>query len=344
MLISPRIFHPRHFAALVLPSSPTHPPSCRSFTRHLPHHSPQRCVHSQASNPHHAPPNSEDEAETHFGFQTVSSREKTSKVHQVFEQVASKYDQMNDAMSLGIHRLWKDQFVRMLSPRPGTKILDVAGGTGDIAFRLIKYMDYVQQQRPFGSAAQPRHAAPTETNELGLPVEKEPPVTDALRADVTVCDLSQSMLDVGRSRAQRNGLDTRIDWVCGNAEELPFPDDTFDAYTIAFGIRNVTHMDRALDEAYRVLKRGGRLMVLEFSQVQNPLLEWLYEKYSFQVIPVMGQLIASDWQSYQYLVESIRMFPNQEDFRQFIADTGFAAATFRNLTNGVCAIHSGFKL
>ncbi|GAV03801.1 hypothetical protein RvY_14180 [Ramazzottius varieornatus] len=268
----------------------------------------------------------QEETSTHFGFETVLDTEKTGKVHQVFEQVADTYDLMNDLMSAGIHRLWKDQFVRTLALFPGTKILDVAGGTGDIAFRLVRSMDETSRR--------------TKKAKAGSPTDK---LEEGGDHDVTVLDLSESMLEVGKKRALSLNIESRIKWVHGNAEELPFPDATFDAYTIAFGIRNVTHIEVALDEAYRVLKPGGRFMCLEFSQVPNPLLAWLYEKYSFQVIPVMGQLIASDWKSYQYLVESIRMFPDQEDFRLMLEEAGFQMATFTNLSQGICAIHSGFK-
>uniref|UniRef100_A0A6I8P995 2-methoxy-6-polyprenyl-1,4-benzoquinol methylase, mitochondrial n=1 Tax=Ornithorhynchus anatinus TaxID=9258 RepID=A0A6I8P995_ORNAN len=205
------------------------------------------------------------EADTHFGFQTVSEAEKGGKVYQVFESVAKKYDVMNDSMSLGIHRIWKDLLLQQMRPHPGTQLLDVAGGTG-------------------------------------------------------------------------------LAWVVGDAEELPFDDDKFDVYTIAFGIRNVTHMDRALEEAYRVLRPGGRFLCLEFSQVTNPLVARLYDLYSFQVIPVLGEVIAGDWKSYQYLVESIRRFPAQEEFKEMIEDAGFRKVTYRSLTSGIVAIHSGFKL
>ncbi|KAI2568311.1 coenzyme Q5, methyltransferase [Homo sapiens] len=204
-------------------------------------------------------------AETHFGFETVSEEEKGGKVYQVFESVAKKYDVMNDMMSLGIHRVWKDLLLWKMHPLPGTQLLDVAGGTG-------------------------------------------------------------------------------LAWVLGDAEELPFDDDKFDIYTIAFGIRNVTHIDQALQEAHRVLKPGGRFLCLEFSQVNNPLISRLYDLYSFQVIPVLGEVIAGDWKSYQYLVESIRRFPSQEEFKDMIEDAGFHKVTYESLTSGIVAIHSGFKL
>ncbi|KAI4454415.1 methyltransferase [Holotrichia oblita] len=250
--------------------------------------------------------------QTHFGFQSVPEEEKSEKVHKVFEDVASKYDIMNDAMSMGIHRVWKDIFMHTLSPTNNTKLLDVAGGTGDIAFR---FLDYVRNS----SSSDGCH--------------------------VTVCDINKAMLDVGESRCQKMNYDKKlISWKVGDAEKLPFEDNSFNAYTIAFGIRNVTHIDKALLEAYRVLEPGGRFLCLEFSQLETNLAQWLYDLYSFQVIPVMGHLIAGQWQHYQYLVESIRKFPNQETFKAMIEDAGFRQVTYENLTMGVVAIHSGFKL
>ncbi|CAH0391164.1 unnamed protein product [Bemisia tabaci] len=252
---------------------------------------------------------------THFGFEVVDENEKTEKVHQVFESVASSYDKMNDAMSFGIHRIWKDIFIDRLGPVPGTRLLDVAGGTGDIAFRFLKYL-------------------------------KNTGNSDAhSESHVTISDINEHMLNVGKGRAQKLGYsDEQISWLLANAEELPIEDNSYTAYTIAFGIRNVTHMDRALAEAYRVLKPGGRFLCLEFSHVNNQVLQWLYDRYSFEVIPVMGQVIAGDWKSYEYLVESIRQFPNQEDFSKMIRSAGFRCVSYENLTFGVVAIHSGFKL
>ncbi|CAG9558873.1 unnamed protein product [Danaus chrysippus] len=225
-----------------------------------------------------------EKKKTHFGFETVDEDEKTKKVHKVFETVADKYDLMNDVMSFGVHRLWKDMFMMMLAPTPGTKLLDMAGGTGDIAFRYINYLK--------------NQAGPND-----------------VRSSVTISDINQSMLDVGKIRAERLGYmkDSMvdIDWVCADAEKLPLPDDSYNAYTIAFGIRNCTHIDKVLEEAYRVLRPGGRFLCLEFSQLTNGALQWLYDQYSFQVIPVMGQIVAGQWQPYQYLVESIRQFPDQ---------------------------------
>nr|CAI5828075.1 unnamed protein product [Callosobruchus analis] len=252
-----------------------------------------------------------EERQTHFGFEKVKESEKERKVHKVFENVAQDYDVMNDAMSLGIHRIWKDYFMCSLSPTHNTKLLDVAGGTGDIAFRFIDYAK-----------------------------------TENLRnCHVTVTDINANMLGVGKIRSTTLKHDpNQIAWQEGNAEQLPFKDNSFNAYTIAFGIRNCTHIDKVLQEAYRVMQPGGRFMCLEFSQLENAAAQWAYDQYSFQVIPVLGQLIAGEWKAYQYLVESIRQFPNQESFKQMIEEAGFRQVTYENLTLGVVAIHSGFKL
>jgi demethylmenaquinone methyltransferase/2-methoxy-6-polyprenyl-1,4-benzoquinol methylase len=247
----------------------------------------------------------DDDQTTHFGFQTVGEAEKAGMVHGVFTRVASKYDIMNDLMSGGVHRLWKDAMMDWLAPRPGQRLLDVAGGTGDVAFRFLK-------------------RAPTAT--------------------ATVLDMTESMLVEGRKRAEADRLADRLDWVVGDAMALPFADNTFDVYTISFGIRNVTRIPDALSEAFRVLRPGGRLMVLEFSHIPNEGLQWLYDRYSFNVIPVMGQVVAGDRDSYQYLVESIRKFPDQETFAGMIRAAGFDQVKYRNLTMGVAALHSGWKL
>ena len=243
--------------------------------------------------------------ETHFGFQTVAEDEKAGLVHGVFSRVASRYDVMNDVMSVGIHRVWKNAMMDWLAPRDGQQLLDVAGGTGDIAFRFLKR---------------------------------------APRARVTVCDMTESMLVEGRKRAEAETLADRLGWVTGDAMALPFKDNSFDRYTISFGIRNVTRIPDALAEAYRVLRPGGRLMVLEFSQLPVPAMQWAYDRYSFNVIPVMGQLIANDRDSYQYLVESIRKFPDQDTFAAMIRDAGFDRVQYRNLSLGIAALHSGWKL
>ncbi len=226
-------------------------------------------------------------------------------VHGVFTNVASKYDVMNDVMSVGIHRLWKDAMMDWLAPRAGQRLLDVAGGTGDISFRFLKRAD---------------------------------------QTNAVVLDMTESMLIEGRQRAEAGNMAERLDWVVGDAMALPFEDNSFDRYTISFGIRNVTRIPDALKEAYRVLKPGGRLMVLEFSQLPNAGMQKLYDLYSFNVIPRMGKLIADDYDSYQYLVESIRKFPDQETFKGMIQETGFDNVKYRNLTMGVAALHSGWKI
>ncbi|XP_031193412.1 2-methoxy-6-polyprenyl-1,4-benzoquinol methylase, mitochondrial [Mastomys coucha] len=277
--------------------------------------------------------------ETHFGFETVTEEEKGGKVYQVFESVAKKYDLMNDMMSLGIHRAWKDLLIRKMHPLPGTQLLDVAGGTGDIAFRFLSYVQSQQQRR---QRRQLRTQQNLSWDEIAKKYQnKEDPLGGSL---VMVCDINREMLKIGKQKALDQGYTTGLAWVLGDAEELPFDDDRFDVYTIAFGIRNVTHIDRALQEAHRVLKPGGRFLCLEFSQVNDPLISRLYDLYSFQVIPVIGEVIAGDWKSYQYLVESIRKFPNQEEFKDMIEDAGFQKVTYESLTTGIVAIHSGFKL
>ena len=248
---------------------------------------------------------SDQDGSTHFGFRTVPEADKAGMVHGVFSRVASKYDIMNDVMSGGVHRLWKDAMMDWLAPRSGQRLLDVAGGTGDVAFRFLR--------RAPGAVA-------------------------------TVCDMTEPMLAEGQKRAEAESMADRLTWVAGDAMALPFADRSFDVYTISFGIRNVTRIADALAEAYRVLKPGGRLMVLEFSQVPNPGLQWAYDRYSFNVIPVMGQIIAGDRDSYQYLVESIRKFPGQETFAGMIRDAGFGQVRYRNLTMGVACLHSGWKL
>lgn len=245
-----------------------------------------------------------------FGSQHVTPEEKTGLVRGVFDSVATRYDVMNDLMSGGLHRLWKDTFVRAVAPRPGLKYLDVAGGTGDIAFRIKKKIAQLQPES-------------TETR-------------------ITVCDLNEHMLAVGQDRAiDRGYLD--LEWVTGNAESLPFPAETYDVYTIAFGLRNVTRIDAALTEACRVLRPGGRFYCLEFSQVRNPLLARAYDLYSEKIIPEIGARVAQDRDSYQYLVESIRKFPARTQLKLRMEQAGFKACQVRALSGGIVAIHSGMK-
>ncbi|XP_040011665.1 2-methoxy-6-polyprenyl-1,4-benzoquinol methylase, mitochondrial [Xiphias gladius] len=281
-----------------------------------------------------------DDRSTHFGFETVPEAEKAKRVYKVFENVAQKYDVMNDAMSLGIHRLWKDALLHVMHPQPGARLLDVAGGTGDIAFR---FLEYVRSQRE----RQRRRAARSAQTPSWQDISNSYSAEDDDRpheSRAVVCDINKEMLKVGKQKADSMGIGAGLSWVVGDAEELPFDDDQFDIYTIAFGIRNVTHIDQALQEALRVLKPGGRFMCLEFSKVTNPVLARLYDAYSFQMIPVLGEVIAGDWKSYQYLVESIRNFPDQEEFKRMIEDTGFYSVQYYNFTGGVVALHSGFKL
>ena len=237
-----------------------------------------------------------------FGYQQVSPAEKTQRVGGVFTSVAARYDLMNDAMSGGMHRLWKDRFVRRVKPRAGEQVLDMAGGTGDIAFRLA---------------------------EAG--------------ASVTVADINPAMLEVGIERAQKRGLDGLV-WTEANAESLTFPDRFFDAYTIAFGIRNVTDIPAALREAHRVLRRGGRFFCLEFSTTIWPGFKEVYDAYSHRLVPRLGQLLAQDADSYRYLVESIRRFPDMPAFEAMIRDAGFANTRVEPLLGGLVAIHSGWKI
>ena len=248
---------------------------------------------------------------THFGFKTVAEDEKATMVHGVFSNVASKYDVMNDAMSMGIHRIWKDAMMNWLAPRAGQKLLDVAGGTGDISFRFL--------------------------NRAGM-------TTGTGTAHATVLDLTEPMLVAGAKRAEAAQMADNLNWVVGDAMALPFKDNTFDVYTISFGIRNVTRIPDALAEAFRVLRPGGRLMVLEFSQIPNDMMQKVYDLYSFNIIPKLGEMIANDSESYQYLVESIRKFPKQDDFAEMIRHAGFANVKYRNMSMGIAALHSGWKI
>ena len=247
-----------------------------------------------------------DDYKTWFGFRRVEAAEKPALVRGVFERVAGRYDLMNDLMSGGIHRLWKADLIDWLDPRPGQLLLDVAGGTGDIAFRYL---------RRAGKEAR-----------------------------AIVCDLTPAMLLVGRDRAIDRGVVKGIDWLAGDAQNLPLADRSVDAYTIAFGLRNVTDIDRALAEARRVLKPGGRFICLEFSQVILPLLKQLYDLYSFRVLPWMGRIVAGDRDSYVYLVESIRRFPAQGALIERMRAVGLDQASYRNLSGGIAALHSAWRI
>jgi demethylmenaquinone methyltransferase/2-methoxy-6-polyprenyl-1,4-benzoquinol methylase len=237
-----------------------------------------------------------------FGYEDIPATEKTARVGGVFTNVASRYDLMNDAMSGGMHRLWKDRFVRRVQPRTGEQILDMAGGTGDIAFRLA-----------------------------------------SSGASVTVADINPAMLDVGMERAAKRGIDGLV-WTEANAETLTFPDRFFDAYTIAFGIRNVTDIPKALREANRVLRRGGRFFCLEFSTTLWPGFREIYDAYSHKMVPKLGQLLAQDSESYRYLIESIRRFPDMPTFERMIGESGFVRTKVEPLLGGLVAIHSGWKI
>ena len=252
--------------------------------------------------------------ETSFGFRTVKTGEKARLVRSVFDSVASKYDLMNDLMSGGVHRIWKSVFLDRIGPQPGEQLIDVAGGTGDIAAGFLKRAD----ERPSAARKQP--------------------------AKAVICDINYEMLKAGETRPDMIALGERLTRVTGDAENLPFPDKSFDAYTIAFGIRNVTDMDAALNNAYRVLKPGGRFFCLEFSHPITEGLQKAYDAYSFNVIPWLGEKVADDRESYQYLVESIRKFPAQEAFAARIKKAGFANVKYENLSAGVAAIHSGWRV
>jgi ubiquinone/menaquinone biosynthesis methyltransferase len=271
-------------------------------------------------------------SETHFGFESVGVNEKEGRVREVFENVADSYDVMNDFMSGGLHRYWKDHFVDLaavasmasaIRQHPGSelRILDVAGGTGDISFRFVDAAGCQERSKSSG----------------------EDPIS------MTVCDINPEMLRVGEQRARERYGSSLLDgskalsFVEGNAQDLHFEDDSFDLYTIAFGLRNVTDVDKALSEALRVLRPGGRFMCLEFSQVPDPILRSIYDTYSFNVIPELGRLVANDRASYQYLVESIRKFSDQEELVKRMAAAGFQSPKYSNLTGGIVAIHEGWK-
>lgn len=252
-------------------------------------------------------------SQTDFGYRDVPEDEKSPLVRRVFDSVAGRYDLMNDLMSGGVHRLWKAALLDWLMPRPGMTLIDIAGGTGDIAFRFL----------------------------------------DRVSGDgrAVVCDINRAMLDIGRDRAIDRGILARtsasrgaIDWLCGDAEALPLPAMIADVATNAFGLRNVTHKDRALAEAYRVLRPGGRFLCLEFSHVALPLIGTLYDRYSFSVVPWLGERVAGDRDAYQYLVESIRRFPDQDTLAGMFEAAGFARVGYRNLSGGIAAIHAGWRL
>jgi demethylmenaquinone methyltransferase / 2-methoxy-6-polyprenyl-1,4-benzoquinol methylase len=245
-----------------------------------------------------------------FGYRDVPAAEKAGMVRQVFESVAPRYDLMNDLMSVGVHRLWKNALVDVLNPRPGERFLDVAGGTGDIAFRIVRRQLAKGGERP----------------------------------DVTVCDINAAMLAVGRDRAADRGLLKGLTWTTGDAENLPFPDRSFDGYTIAFGLRNVTDIDKALGEAHRVLKPGGRFYCLEFSKVTSAPVGRVYDAYSSRALPFFGRIVAKDAESYRYLHESIRRFPPQRELARRMREAGFANVAWRDMTLGVVALHSGWRI
>lgn len=248
---------------------------------------------------------SRDDKTTHFGFREVPESAKAGLVGQVFSSVASRYDVMNDVMSFGIHRLWKRFTIGQAGVRTGQKVLDLAGGTGDLAAQFV-----------------------TQVGATGL---------------VTVADINAAMLDVGRARFADRGLAGNVEFVQANAELLPFPDNYFDCITIAFGLRNVTHIDAALASMFRVLKPGGRLLVLEFSKPVLPGLNTVYDAYSFHLLPKLGKLIANDEESYRYLVESIRKHPDQETLKEMMEKAGFERAHYFNLSGGIVALHKGYK-
>ncbi len=246
-----------------------------------------------------------DQNTTHFGYETVNTAEKQEKVAEVFHSVAAKYDIMNDLMSFGIHRLWKRFTMEFTGVRKGDKVLDIAGGTGDLT---MKFSDLVGPE-----------------------------------GKVVLADINDSMLKVGRDRLLDKGYSGNIEVVQANAESLPFADNSFNVITMAFGLRNVTKKENALAEFNRVLKPGGRLLVLEFSKTKNPLLSKMYDVYSFSALPMMGKLITNDADSYRYLAESIRMHPDQETLKGMFQDAGFANCEYHNLTGGIVALHKGIK-
>jgi len=260
--------------------------------------------------------NRPDEETVSFGFEEVTPDEKVTRVKGVFRSVAAKYDVMNDLMSAGVHRLWKHDTIARLNPQPGERLLDIAGGTGDLARAFIQRADRVGKRR--GS-------------------------TDK-QASAVVCDINDAMLEAGKARKDMAAYAGRMEWVCGDAMALPFEDRSADALTIVFGIRNVLDRGKALGEFRRVLKPGGRLAVLEFSHMTAPLLQKAYDSYSFAVIPALGQLVAGDRDSYQYLIESIRKFPKQDAFRAEVEAAGFSNVSVTNFSGGIAALHYGWAV
>lgn len=247
-----------------------------------------------------------NDEQTHFGFDKVKASEKSGRVAEVFHSVAARYDIMNDLMSGGIHRLWKRATIESSAARPGQKILDIAGGTGDLSAKFSRIV-----------------------GDTGL---------------VVLADINSSMLNVGRDKLLDRGVVGNLQFVQADAQQLPFPDNFFDCITIAFGLRNVTDKDEALRSMYRILKPGGRLLVLEFSKPQNPALEKIYDQYSFRILPAMGKIIADDADSYRYLAESIRMHPDQETLKTMMLNAGFEKCGYQNMTGGIVALHKGFKV
>ncbi|CAK9170666.1 unnamed protein product [Ilex paraguariensis] len=304
---------------------------------------------------------------TSFGFKEVPEEEKSQMVGNVFSSVASNYDLMNDLMSAGLHRLWKDRLVAKLNPFQGIKHLDVAGGTVICATTLMqennkeKMFNVLNTSSTCNTPLERKASIWSSMNHITGDVAfriletinsvNRRAMQDALEdnlqeeTQIYVCDINPNMLNVGKKRAQERGLgdDGSLIWVEGDAEALSFEDNSMDGYTIAFGIRNVTHIEKVLSEAYRVLKQGGRFLCLELSHVEVPVFKQLYDNYSFSVIPALGELVAGDRESYQYLVESIRRFPPQETFATMIAEAGFQKVEYENLVGGVVAIHSGLK-
>lgn len=258
-----------------------------------------------------------------FGFREVAEDEKAGLVRGVFDSVAPNYDLMNDLMSAGVHRVWKSHLIDRLNPQPGEILLDVAGGTGDVAAAFLSRAD-----------TRPRAKARSEHSRAGARPQ----------ARAIVSDINAEMLIAGRTRKASQGLQSRMALLCADAENLPLPDACVDACTIAFGVRNVTHIDKALAEARRVLKTGGRFFCLEFSHLETEGLQRLYDLYSFKIIPWLGEKVAHDRDSYQYLVESIRRFPTQENFAAMIRQAGFSRVRYENLSAGIVAIHSGWRI